>query len=229
MKPLAGGALLVLTLLSACAREKVWLKPGAGQAEFSQEKYACLQQSQQPASSAYVDRYGGSSRSNIITNGGLYDACMNARGWMLADKASTAAGSNAYNDAIQALNAEDTAICERADLQAFYKKFPCRAADPTLEQLANRSKISPEEKIALTKVRAEIKELNKKYEAANRQYNPQTGNALAENIAKGTVMGDKIALDFYEGRITRGEYNKRQLDAIAQIRADAQKIARGGN
>ena len=76
-------------------------------------------------------------------------------------------------------------------------------------------------------MRAEATEINNKFAAAHRQYNPQSGNALAANIEKSKIAADKIALDFYEGRITRGEYNKRRLDFYAQANADAQRIIRG--
>jgi hypothetical protein len=215
--------------LCGCAQpQKVWEKIGSTPNDFSQARYACLQQSQQPTSGAYINRYGGYASSNIITNGGLFDACMNARGWTLTEKTSPA-GSTPYSDALQALKAEGDALCDREDLQPFYKKSPCKASEPTLEQLADRSKITPVEKVALTKVRAAIRELNKKYEETNRQYNPQTGYALAENIAKGTATGEKIALEFYEGRITRGEFNKRRKEAVLQYQAQAEKIVHGGS
>jgi hypothetical protein len=74
-----------LILLSACANQ-VWVKPGATQSEFAQQKYACMQQSQQQVSSAYVNQYGGSSGSHVTTNKPLFNACMNAQGWYLQDK-----------------------------------------------------------------------------------------------------------------------------------------------
>ena len=72
-------------LLAGCATppQKAWFKPGATQTEFSNDKYACLQQSQQERSGAYVNAYGGASTSGAVTNWTLYGACMNAHGWYL--------------------------------------------------------------------------------------------------------------------------------------------------
>jgi hypothetical protein len=75
-----------IILLSGCANNKVWEKPGATQAEFAQEKYACMQQSQSRVSTASVNQYGGGGFSAVTTNKPLFDACMNARGWYLQEK-----------------------------------------------------------------------------------------------------------------------------------------------
>jgi hypothetical protein len=84
-KLLARSAVILPIALAACATQPqaLWLKPGAASDEFGQDRYACLQQSQQPNSSAYLNRYGGVANSNVITNGGLYDACMNSKGCVL--------------------------------------------------------------------------------------------------------------------------------------------------
>ena len=73
-----------LILMTGCAHPLVWSKPGGTQDEFSRDKYACMKQSQQRVSGAYVDRYSGSSASEVITNQNLFNACMNAQGWYLA-------------------------------------------------------------------------------------------------------------------------------------------------
>src|SRR4051812_3949373 len=47
VKPGLAAFACVLTV-SGCAQPKVWMKPGAGNEEFNQARYACLQQGQQP-------------------------------------------------------------------------------------------------------------------------------------------------------------------------------------
>lgn len=74
-----------------------WQKNGASQDDFSRDRYACLQQSQQTASSAYVNVNGGIANSGSITNGGLFGACMNASGWYLGS-AKAAVPSNYVYD-----------------------------------------------------------------------------------------------------------------------------------
>jgi hypothetical protein len=81
---IAAGILTALSL-AACAAlaPPRWYKDGATQQEFASDRYACLQQSQQRVSGAYVNQYGGASQDTVITNDQLFGACMNANGWEL--------------------------------------------------------------------------------------------------------------------------------------------------
>jgi hypothetical protein len=63
-----------LVFLTGC-QQPVWNKPGASQADFSTERYRCMQESQQQSSSAYVNRYGGAASSGQTTNEPLFIAC----------------------------------------------------------------------------------------------------------------------------------------------------------
>ena len=51
-----------------------------------------------------------------------------------------------------------------------------------------------------------------------RQSDPRHGNAVALVRERMEADLDKISLDFYEGRITRGEYNKWRRDLSQQGR-----------
>src|SRR4051812_40677077 len=171
-------------LLTACAQQKVWLKPGASTADFSQDRYGCMQQSQQPFSGAYINQYGGSSRSGVATSGPLFDACMNARGWTLTEQRSQAATSE-YKEAIDAVRAEQNALCEKEQYQVHFRKSPCKINTTSLEQQTDRSKISAEEKAALSALRSEAIELNQREAATHRKYAAQAGGiALADHIDK---------------------------------------------
>jgi hypothetical protein len=114
----------------------------------------------------------------------------------------------------------------REEFKVHFAKSPCLPKEATIEQLADRSKISTEEKLVLSQLRVEGAEIAKRAPAAHRQYNLQTGNELAMYLERSKVQSDKISLDFYEGRITRGEYNKRRLDLATQIDEEGLKIAR---
>jgi hypothetical protein len=76
---------LFVIVLSGCAK---WYKDGATQQDFSQDRYACLQEAQQNQSSARVNSYGGAAQSGSVTNGLLFNSCMEARGWVLSMKQS---------------------------------------------------------------------------------------------------------------------------------------------
>ena len=75
-------------MLGACATQSgLWLKDNSSQLQVDQDKYVCLQQSQQPY--GYSDGgfgwgpgWGGfNSYSGVQTNQELYAACMKARGY----------------------------------------------------------------------------------------------------------------------------------------------------
>jgi len=66
-------------LLAACQTQ--WSKAGASQQDFAQDKYQCLQESQQASSSAYINPYYGAAKGGSVTNRNLYNSCMEARGY----------------------------------------------------------------------------------------------------------------------------------------------------
>lgn len=84
--------LALATSLVGCA-PMVWIKQGGTQDEFAQDKYACLQESQQRQGRAQANRFGAAAIDTVETNSGLYGACMNARGWYLGQQEAPASGS----------------------------------------------------------------------------------------------------------------------------------------
>jgi hypothetical protein len=209
--------------LASCAQQPqtLWSKPGSAPDEFNQQRYACMQQSQQPNSSAYINRYGGVANSNIITNGGLFDACMNSQGWVL----TPVTDAKAFSDAVRPIGEEMRGNCSREDLQALYrKKMACRAADATPEQLSDRSKISNDEKIALSKWRESVQGGNEKIAAIYRQFYLKNGDAVATVIEGGSAESGRLAQEFSNGGLSWGEYNKRRLELAKRVEAN-QKIA----
>jgi hypothetical protein len=183
-----------------------------------------MQQSQQGSSTAIVNQYGGAAHSGVITNPNLFNACMNALGWTLTRQDSNSPQQQANNEqakaAMAAVDAEAQQICARPDLQAYYSKTPCKPIDATLEQMADKSKITEAEKVAMNKVRTEFRTISNKGNDVIRQYNPQNAATIIARRDQATVAQDQNALDFYEGRITRGEYNKRRAEIAKKLADD---------
>jgi hypothetical protein len=215
-------AVLPLALLAcATAPQALWLKPGAASDEFGQDKYACLQQSQQQSSSAYINRYGGVANSGAVTNGGLYDACMNSKGWVLTPVTDV----KGFNEAMRPIGEDLRANCTREDLQVLYrKKMACKALDATPEQISDRSKISNEEKIALAKWLDVIQASNEKIATTYRQFDTKNGDAVATTIEAGVSDTRKLALELSSGTISWGEYNRRRVELGKRLQ-ESQKIA----
>ena len=55
----------------------------ATQQVYMQDRYVCIQQAQQNRSGAYVNQYGGSSQSRVVTSRGVFLACMSAKGYSM--------------------------------------------------------------------------------------------------------------------------------------------------
>ena len=149
-------------LLSACAQpQNVWTKPGASHQDFSGDRYACMQESQQRVSGSYVNAYAGTSTNKVITNSSLFASCLNARGWYLGPKAAAMPIAPVVppapaQPAVHPIKlAEEEAVrafkdvCLREDLRAYMQKTACNSNDTTLEQMTDSSRITAEQKETL--------------------------------------------------------------------------------
>lgn len=122
--------------------------------------------------------------------------------------------------AVDALTDELRQMCSRDDLQAYYSKTSCLPAETTLQQKADKSRITNTEKVALNKVRIEVAQINKKMDDIIRQFDPKNADAIIARREQAVTEQDELALDFYEGRITRGEYNKQREEITKRLKDD---------
>ncbi|TFV34704.1 hypothetical protein E4K66_30370 [Bradyrhizobium frederickii] len=211
--------------LAGCAAQKVWMKPGAGMEEFNQAKYACLQQGQQPYSTAYVNRYGGTASGGMATNPALYSACMEAGGWALVDNAQS--GSPEYAATIKGINEDGRALCRKPEYYAYYSWAPCAVREVSAEQLNDRAHVTAAEKPVYEKVKAEQDDLTARIIATHRQYNEKNGEAFARNIEQAKAMSDIVRQEYLTGKISRGEHNRRRRDIAVSSDTEALRIMRG--
>lgn len=89
--------ILLVTAISGCAPTYIrWMTTtGATQQQFMNDRYACLQQTQQRVSGAYVNQYGGAASSQVVPPCSAFNACLAARGYYRADTANPADFSQA--------------------------------------------------------------------------------------------------------------------------------------
>lgn len=85
-------AFSLVLFLAGCATSELFWKfpPGGNQQAFQKDEYVCLQESQQQSSNANVNAFGGTAQSGSVTNHGLYQACMRARGYVSVEKGALA-------------------------------------------------------------------------------------------------------------------------------------------
>jgi predicted aspartyl protease len=195
-------------VLFGCAAQTTWVKPGLTQEEFAKDRYACMQQSQQRVGTAYVSQYGGGASNRVITNGNLFNACMNAQGYTLQKQASVDQAKAAFD----ARKTEMRAFCASEEFQPHFSKTPCMPNETTLEQMADKSHITSAEKVALSEARSESKRFSEEGDNIFRQYYPELAPSIIARRQQASTEQDSVSEDFYQGRITRGEYNKRRVE-----------------
>lgn len=205
--------------LSGCAQS--WFKPGGNAGEFAKDRYDCLQNSQQAQSSFSFNAVSGGASSGMATNGPLFNACMNARGYTLQTvnpsgqpNGATASGSpppwKAQRDE---LDARGRANCANVAYASYYAQTACQTKDVSFAHLANQSKITAEQKAVFPDVRAAIDALTKENLEMDRKYGGERGARRATlYMSKYWPQVDQNNLDLYNGQISWGEYNKRRRD-----------------
>ena len=203
-------AALVL-LVSACRTEMAWNKPNATSSEFNNDKYSCMQSSQQRVSDDYVNAYGGAANNQVITNQNLFNSCMNAKGWELRAKQENGSTSPLNTIITQSNNAYKE-LCERDEYKPLYAKSSCNASEITLEQFADKSKATELEKTLVSKQLSEFNSIRAKQIAANRTYGGEKGLKIALLMEKLKVLKDDATLSIFDGSITWGDYNKRRKE-----------------
>lgn len=115
---------LIATALAGCAALNVgWYKPGGSPQEFAQDKYECMSSSQMNVSQAAVNGsanpyYGsvnGAANSYTTTNTPLFQACMQARGYVWTNQAAVEKYEAAQNSNYQPPPHQSTAAYTQSD------------------------------------------------------------------------------------------------------------------
>lgn len=83
------GIILLVAVIGGCATTPTYIRwmtnTGATQQQFMNDRYACLQETQQRVSGAFVNQYGGASSSRVMPPCSAFNACPAARGYYRAD------------------------------------------------------------------------------------------------------------------------------------------------
>lgn len=222
-------AIAAVMAMTGCATN-VWDKPGSTRDDFARDRYGCLQDSQQQSSSAYVNKFGGSSASGMGTNDGLFAACMNSKGWALMRTAPGGAPVSAPADnpiigVVKLIQVENLAMCSRANLQPVFVKTACDSGQMTLPQFADQSLMTDSERPLFSAWRSEVIERNSRLLTAWRTHGGVKGAALASAADRATAQHDQQSLALYTGKTSWGDYNVRRKQIANTQREEAAKIS----
>ena len=79
----------IFAVISGCATPPTsyyrYFNPKSNQQQFMKDRYACLQETQQRVSGAYVNQYGGASSSTVMPPCSAFNACLASRGYYRSD------------------------------------------------------------------------------------------------------------------------------------------------
>ncbi|WP_157610279.1 hypothetical protein [Variovorax sp. Root434] len=142
-------------------------------------------------------------------NGGLFDACMNSKGWTLTRVQTGPDGvplppSSPLAETGKALQAASEAMCAGPAMQRMMQKSACQAKEITLEQLADESFLAAQDKALFSAWRAEVAGFNSKWLAAMRAHSGTKGMGIATSAEGASARLDQASLALYIGKITWG-------------------------
>ena len=214
-------SLVIVGVLTIAGCTNKWVKTDSTQAEFDQDRYACLQQSQQRVGAAQVNIYGGSSINTVTTNDMLFSSCMNSKGWSLENAQNKAKNDNMMQQVNQ-VKAKILAMCDKNELKEYYKKTTCGADDISFEQITDTTKITAAQKTALLKQREEVASLEKELDALIIQGGEKGKKIINIETSFSRPENEKNNLDLYNEKITWGDYNKRRKEIYIETRKKRQ-------
>lgn len=203
--------LFVLSLifgLFGCANN-VWVKSGATTNDFNMDRAQCNAQS-------YSIPF-----ASIYQQAAVQNECMVGKGWTLRDKASHDASNTSAESSWKAVldksRSDAEARCNDPSYKAYYAKTACFAKDITFEQMADSTKITPQQKPILMAVKKSIDEQLSKVFSALKNIPNAPGEKIAAINKSFEIESDKNALDLYSGKITWGDYNHKRKEINAKI------------
>ncbi len=68
-----------LVLLAGCGSP--WVKPGASQQQFGEDRSECLKEAERPGGSIFFNPFTGVLGHETYTDRRIYNACMHELGW----------------------------------------------------------------------------------------------------------------------------------------------------
>lgn len=201
--------ILSLTLgLFACANN-VWVKPGASVNDFNIDRAQCNAQ-------AYSIPF-----ANVYQQAAVQNECLQGKGWNLRDRASHDAGNSAAQSNWQTVmsknNADAQARCNDPAYKAYYLKTGCLSTNITIDQMADTSKITPQQKPVLMAVKKGVDAQLAQVYISLKQIPNSPAEKMESLYQSQMPEADKNFLDLYSGKTTWGEYNQKRKELSVKL------------
>lgn len=117
------------------------------------------------------------------------------------------------------------AFCSNPEYKIITDRSPCDLTNVSLELLADKTKITPEQKPVFVKFRTGSGDLAKEFRTNQRQFGGVNGGKLADLAESMQPEYDKNALALYEEKISWGEYVQRRRDFINKFNIEGKRIS----
>jgi hypothetical protein len=215
------------TTPQAAPAQVVWVKPGGTAQQTGVDRYECMQSSQQPVTRTAPDAKGTPvTITTQVTSVPLYNACMTTRGYYASRAPDpSVVGGPATQAALAARRQEMLKVCFNPAYAPYYAKTSCAPLGMTPAQLADPTRISPEEKAIFLQAR---------------RASTTAQDAVMQVIREGSLRGqkamdiffttyrpqfDKADRDLYSGAITWGAYNTRLVEINRAFQGDLGQVS----
>ena len=122
-------------------------------------------------------------------------------------------------------DAKTKSICDKPEYAAFFLKTTCNTKDITFAQLADATKITPEQKSILLKYRTEMDAAQKEQRDYMRKMSSsQQDVQWVDYLDSMQPEVQNLNLKFYKGELTWGDYNQRRKDIFDQAQKEWRRI-----
>jgi hypothetical protein len=186
-----------------CANN-VWVKPGASVNDFNVDRAQCNAQ-------AYSIPF-----ASVYQQAAVQNECLQGKGWTLRDRASHDAGVASTQSSWQSImsknESDSQARCNDPAYKTYYSKTACFTKDITIDQMADASKITPQQKPALIAVKKSLDAQMAQVFISLKQVPNAPGEKMYSIYQSQSSESDKNILDLYSGKTTWGEYNQKRKE-----------------
>jgi len=219
--------------LAGCAQQKILFnKPDLTNEEFNRDKYDCVQQSKTKWGAGGTGGLGIAliiySKSNADKQSAkLFKMCMEARGYTareVSDEEFDRQKNTPLKIKLSQISKQRLDRCNNDDFKIIFIKSACRPENITLEQLADKSIISEDEKPFFSKFRSENTDSDNQTLEAMRTNGNSKDKEMGLVLERFYMQAGKDSFNLFEGKITWGEYNKSRKDIYQILQSERNRI-----
>lgn len=203
----------IVALISGCATQPSYtLVKNVSQQEVVQDNAACQNQAQliQVSDWAYKGTFMEGANIQMKQNA-AFENCLISKGYV-RKSADSLSQDSSYAQQVKTVEASINSLCDEQAYKALYDKTSCGNREMTMQMLADKSKITKDQKKAMVSFIAANEELSTKKNDLVQSYGSAKEKAYMSfyySSVRPVAMINRSEL--LEGNITWGQFNKEKL------------------